>query len=70
MTDENRVTKLSEYIEEELQKHGYDALAPSINEKFKATAGYGAHDQDTNENFTSNWAERHVAFACRLGTFV
>jgi len=54
------VKELSIYLEKTLSAAGYKSLAPSADERFK-TAMPAA--------FTSNWSERHAAFACGLGTF-
>jgi len=40
---------------------GYASLAPTYNERFKSGI--------ESDKYTSNWSERHVAFACGLGTF-
>ncbi|MDR1966218.1 MAG: 4Fe-4S binding protein [Synergistaceae bacterium] len=44
-------------LKEVLEKKGYPTAIPSNDPRF-ATG-----------NFTSNWSERHVAYACGLGTF-
>jgi epoxyqueuosine reductase QueG len=44
-------------LKAELEKKGYSAAVPSNDPRFAAA------------NFTSNWSERHVAYACGLGTF-
>ena len=43
------------------EDHGAKSVAPSADPKFKTGDG--------NNRFTSNWSERHVAYACGLGTF-
>ena len=40
---------------------GAKSVIPAVDEKFKTG--------DSNSRFTSNWSERHVAYACGLGTF-
>ena len=52
-------------LKEALEASGYAAVAPSCDPRFWAV-------RDVPQNgkmFTSNWSERHVAFACGLGTF-
>lgn len=44
-----------------IREMGYEAVAPCIDQRFKT----GHHGYP----FTSNWSERHTAFACNLGTF-
>jgi len=49
------------YINSLLIGTGYKSIVPSFDERFKS---------GTSENrFTSNWSERHIAYACGLGTF-
>lgn len=64
------INNFSKYLEDQIHQLGYDAIAPSISKNFKATYGYldPAHQKD-NFAYTSNWSERHVAFAAGLGTF-
>jgi epoxyqueuosine reductase QueG len=45
--------KLAKYF----QGNGMAVVAPSINDRF------------LSERYTSNWSERHVAYACGLGTW-
>lgn len=48
-----------------LEKNGYDAMSPLFDERFSPKMG-----RDTKENdFGSNWSERHAAYAAGLGTF-
>jgi epoxyqueuosine reductase QueG len=41
----------------ELEKNGFAAIAPQSDPRFAV------------KDFVSNWSERHVAYACGLGTF-
>ncbi|MDR2183918.1 MAG: epoxyqueuosine reductase [Clostridiales bacterium] len=52
--------QLLEYLVKTLSEAGHDTLAPSIDRRFKAGNGF---------KHTSNWSERHIAYACGLGTF-
>ncbi len=56
----NVVNGLTRHICELLISQGYQAVAPSLDERFTQ---YG------RPIFSSNWSERHAAFACGLGTF-
>jgi len=49
------------YINSSINNTGYKSLIPSFDERFKLGV-------ETNR-FTSNWSERHIAYACGLGTF-
>jgi len=51
---------------------GYEAIAPSQNERFRSSLmnNSGTDEESKSpERHTSNWSERHVAYACGLGTF-
>ncbi|MBQ9989018.1 MAG: 4Fe-4S binding protein [Clostridia bacterium] len=49
------------YLVTHLRMQGGQAVAPSLDKRFKA-----GHE---GFPFTSNWSERHAAYACNLGTF-
>ena len=53
------IKKLAKYLKTELINSGYKAIVPAQDERF-----WGKNDQ-----YTSNWSERHVAYVCGLGTF-
>ena len=48
----------ADYICEMLAKEGYEAMAPTMDPSFAMV-----------KTFSSNWSERHVAYAAGLGTF-
>jgi hypothetical protein len=55
--------KLAVHVVDILHKQGYQAVAPSLlspDWKWQTSQRYG---------FSSNWSERHVAYAAGLGTF-
>lgn len=52
---------LDEYLVDFLKQKGYKAVAPAAQEWFKI---YG-----TASGPSSNWSERHIAYAAGLGTF-
>jgi epoxyqueuosine reductase QueG len=62
------LNKLCEYLKMELIYAGYNSLVPSLNARFWAKTGV-LPGSDSQVSFTSTWSERHVAFACGLGTF-
>lgn len=53
-------------LTEELQARGYDATAPACSEDFWTVS---EPEEEGGPSYTSNWSERHVAYACGLGTF-
>ena len=56
------IKELSIYIQKLLSDAGYESLIPALDPRFIA-------EQTPPDRFTSNWSERHAAFACGLGTF-
>ena len=55
------ITELTAHILKLLSEAGYSSIAPSLDPRYRmGNAGF---------KFTSNWSQRHVAFACGLGTF-
>jgi len=58
----NLLIQLTEHLVKTLSEAGFKALAPSIDPRYKTSNG--------EENMhTLNWSERHIAYACGLGTF-
>ena len=53
--------QLLEYLVGILSEAGFGSLAPSIDQRLKISNSEG--------NWKSNWSERHIAYACGLGTF-
>ncbi len=59
------INELLNDLKDFLEEQGYDVVIPMFDERFWAKMG-----RDTREDeFGSNWSERHVAFAAGLGTF-
>ena len=56
---------LADYIKQLLQEEGFESLIPAVDPRF----GSKKADAKSKIKFTSNWSERHVAYACGLGTF-
>ena len=54
--------KLRDHVVSLLQKKGYKAVAPMNSPHFRRL-------KSPRVGFASNWSERHVAYACGLGTF-
>lgn len=52
------LNKLADYIAEQLKEDGFTAVIPATDPHFRMIKSYA-----------SNWSERHVAYACGLGTF-
>lgn len=63
---QNFLCKIAYYLQDELKKAGYDSVIPVLDQRFWSKT---APDGESALSFTSNWSERHVGFACGLGTF-
>ncbi len=65
------IDRCSAYILKILHNNGYKAIAPSVDNRFKASVGtwLDIEEKINNSHFYSNWSERHVAYAAGLGTF-
>ena len=59
--------ELLKYLAKTISEAGYQTLAPALDKRFKVS-NIG-DDIDYKSNWTSNWSERHIAYACGLGTF-
>jgi epoxyqueuosine reductase len=55
--------KLRNHVVSLLQRRGYKSVAPTNSRHFKH------HMRSPKVGVTSNWSERHAAYACDLGTF-
>lgn len=60
------VEALSLRLLQALQEAGFEAVAPSLSPDFWTVSEPETPDGPA---FTSNWSERHAAYACGLGTF-
>lgn len=56
------------FMTELFEKEGFTALAPMINSRF-SKASLLSNDKSSQSFYTSNWSERHAAYAAGLGTF-
>ena len=59
------VLQVCKHLKEALEKAGYAAVIPNHDPRYWMTFG----EPVEGRTFTSNWSERHVAFACGIGTF-
>ncbi len=57
------IAEASAQLESYFSQNGFSAISPCISDKLEIIS-----DNDIN-TFTSNWSERHIGFACGLGTF-
>ncbi|MDR1240098.1 MAG: 4Fe-4S binding protein [Treponema sp.] len=57
------------YGADRLEQAGFAAAAPMIDPRFFSRTTPPRADEKGPAFFTSNWSERHVAYACGLGTF-
>jgi len=55
------INELSQYIQKQITGAGYQCIVPALDARLKVGSASYKH--------TSNWSERHAAFACGLGTF-
>jgi len=65
------ISKTAEYIVEVLREQGFEAMIPLADERFRSVSGkaFAGDEKWQDKLFSSNWSERHAAFACGLGTF-
>jgi len=60
--------RICRFVEGLLRKEGFEALCPMIDSRFSSKPPR-ASDKTEQGFYTSNWSERHVAYAAGLGTF-
>jgi epoxyqueuosine reductase QueG len=60
---------LGERLKIFLTKNGHQCVIPSMDKRFRGNGASARPGSGISVPFTSNWSERHVAFACGLGTF-
>lgn len=64
------INKVCVSVRSMLHDSGYHGVIPSLDERFFAKTSRTAQmERNDPPPFTSNWSERHAAFACGLGTF-
>jgi len=57
--------ELVSFLEKILKDSGYKVIVPSVDKAFT----YKTINNDGKTKFITNWSERHIAYACGLGTF-
>ena len=62
------IMELNRHIHKLISDAGYECLIPGADPRF-STSIAGAVGEAAKTGLTSNWSERHAAFACGLGTF-
>ncbi|MDR1059546.1 MAG: 4Fe-4S binding protein [Treponema sp.] len=60
--------EICRFAVELLGKAGFSAAAPMIDPRF-STGNPVTADKSRQDFYSSNWSERHAAYACGLGTF-
>ena len=56
------------FMAELLKKEGFSALVPMTDSRFSSASPF-TKDKTEQAYYTSNWSERHAAYAAGLGTF-
>jgi epoxyqueuosine reductase QueG len=60
--------ELCRFVKALFEKEGCACVVPMIDGRF-ASGNAAVTDRTAQEFYTSNWSERHAAYACGLGTF-
>jgi epoxyqueuosine reductase QueG len=60
--------EICRFAVEILEGAGFSAAAPMIDPRF-SWGNPGVDDKSRQDFYSSNWSERHAAYACGLGTF-
>lgn len=60
------IEQLCGHLAEAIARSGHRAIAPVFDERFFTVS---PPETPGGPSYTSNWSERHVAYACGLGTF-
>ncbi|GHV90955.1 (Fe-S)-binding protein [Spirochaetia bacterium] len=60
--------EICKYTVKLLKDGGFDAVSPMVDPGF-ARVSPSITDKTEQGFYTSNWSERHIAYACGLGTF-
>ncbi|MDL2248299.1 4Fe-4S binding protein [Tyzzerella sp. OttesenSCG-928-J15] len=62
------INSFSAFLKEKLEASGHKCIAPSIDSRF-VSGNPAVSDKSKQAAYSSNWSERHAAFACGHGTF-
>ena len=60
---------LTKHLQSRLADEGFTSVAPSFDQRFRSRSSIPSDEFPLSRTFTSNWSERHAAYACGLGTF-
>jgi epoxyqueuosine reductase QueG len=60
------MNKINSALAEKLREEGHGAICPSLDPRLKT---YTKPEGEGMPAYTSNWSERHIAYAAGLGTF-
>jgi len=60
--------KICRFTEDLLKKESFTALSPMLDSRLKSGNPL-SHNKAEQDFYSSNWSERHVAYAAGLGTF-
>jgi len=60
--------KICRFVEDLLRKEGFAALTPMIDSRLSSRSPM-TNDKTEQGFYTTNWSERHAAYAAGLGTF-
>jgi epoxyqueuosine reductase QueG len=63
---QNFIAALSRHLEKFLILHGCNTVVPLLDERFSS---FMLQPDENGPLYTSNWSERHAAYAAGLGTF-
>ncbi|MDR1193233.1 MAG: epoxyqueuosine reductase, partial [Peptococcaceae bacterium] len=63
------IGELAVFLQEQLREAGWRALIPGTDPRFRSVRLPYPDDPAKVYGNSSNWSERHAAFACGLGTF-
>jgi epoxyqueuosine reductase QueG len=60
--------EICRYGTAQLERAGFAAVTPIVDSRF-VQGNPAVTDKNLQDYYTSNWSERHAAYACGLGTF-
>jgi len=63
---QQHLNELTDYLRDKIVEAGYKCVAPAFDNRFRVSY---IKNEKINEDYGSNWSERHVAYAAGLGTF-
>ena len=63
---QNFIVGFCYYMADLLQQAGHETVIPAVDSRFLTKRWFG---ESGRMLYSSNWSERHIAYACGLGTF-